>query len=164
MGYPEKAFDTVSISHALCEFDDGDRTALLRIMRRLIRPGGVLIVSDTPRDQKTEPELTHVLLHDWWSDVDAHNGVLHRPFRARVELVAQVEVLELRSLRLFDVPDSPGDPHDPAQIAWIDGVIDTSLRRVADETALHARGIELRERMHRVGFRLSTAQVAIGEV
>jgi hypothetical protein len=33
-----------------------------------------------------------------------------------------------------------------------------------NDPALAARGIELRERMHRVGFRLSTAQVAIGEI
>jgi hypothetical protein len=61
------------------------------------------------------------------------------------------------------VPDTPGDPHDPAVLSWIDGVIDTSLARVDGDLALTARGHDLRERMHRVGFRISTAQVALGE-
>jgi SAM-dependent methyltransferase len=164
MSFPAGSFDIVSMSHALCEFADADRATLLQAIRRLARAGGAIIISDTPRDQATKPELTHVLLHDWWSDVDAHNGVLHRPFQSRAELVAQFEVLDLINLRLFDVPDTPGDPFDPDQLAWIDGVIDTSLARVTDEPAIAARGTELRERMHRIGFRLATAQVAMGEI
>jgi SAM-dependent methyltransferase len=164
MSFPAESFDVVSISHALCEFDDADRATLLQSIRRLTKAGGAIVICDTPRDPPTEPELTHILLHDWWSEVDAHNGVLHRPFQTRADLIALVEALNLLNLRLFDVPSDQDDPFDQTQLTWIDGVIDDSLKRVTNDPALAARGIELRERMHRVGFRLSTAQVAIGEI
>ena len=164
MSFPAGSFDTVSMSHGLCEFTDSGRVAVLHAIRRVTRPGGAMIINDSPRDQPTEAQLTHVLLHDWWSDVDAHTGVVHLPFQTRTDLVAQLEALDLENLRLFDVPDDPRDPLDPEQLSWIDGVIDASLERVIDEPALTARGVELRERMHRVGFSLATAQLAVGHV
>jgi SAM-dependent methyltransferase len=164
LSFAPGSFDLASMSHALCEFTDADRPTVLQAIRRLVRTAGALIISDTPRDQATDPEMTHVLLHDWWSDVDAHEGITHRPFRSRAEIVADLEALNLHDLRLFDVPDAPGDPFDPDQLAWIDGVIDASLARVDDEPRLAARGMELRERMYRVGFRVATAQVAFGEI
>jgi SAM-dependent methyltransferase len=164
MAYPPGSFDIVSMAHSLCEFTDADRIKLLQAMVRLIRAGGAFIISDSPRDQTSEPEMTHVLLHDWWSEVDAHNGVLHEPFQRRVELISQFEALNLVNLRLFDVPATYEDPFDATQLTLIDGVIDRSLEKVADAPTLAARGNELRERMHRLGFRLSTALVAFGEI
>jgi Methyltransferase domain len=164
MSFRAASFDIVSLAHGLCGFSDADRVKLLRSMVRLTSARGAIIISDTPRDQATEPQMTHVLLHDWWSDVDAHNGVLHRPFQNGAELVALFEALDLVNLRLFDVPDTQDDAFDAAQLANIDGVIDWSLGRVADAPTLAARGNELRERMHQVGFRLGTALVAFGEI
>ena len=164
MPFAAGAFDLVSMSHALCEFDDRERTDLLRQMGRLIEPDGALVVSETFRDQATEPEMTHVRLHDWWGDVDAHDGIVHRPFQTRAELEVQFQALGFHRLRLFDVPDTPGDPHDPAVLDWIDGVIDGSMSRVSGERALESRGVELRKRMHRVGFRIATALVFLGDV
>jgi SAM-dependent methyltransferase len=163
MPFAPGAFDLVSMSHALCEFDDHDRAGLLRGLRQLVEPDGALVVSETFRDQPTEAEMTHVLLHDWWGDVDAHEGIVHRPFQTRAQLEAQFEALGFGRLRRFDVPDTPGDPDDPAALDWIDGVIDRSMSRVSGERALESRGIELRKRMHRVGFRIATALVFLGE-
>jgi ubiquinone/menaquinone biosynthesis C-methylase UbiE len=163
MPFEAGAFDVVSMSHALCEFSDRDRTVLLRRLRQLVEPDGALVVSESFRDQGTEPEMTHILLHDWWGDVDAHEGIVHRPFQTRAQLEAQFQALGFRRLRLFEVPDTPGDPHDPAVLEWIDGVIDRSMSRVSGERALESRGIALRKRMHRVGFRIATALVFLGE-
>jgi ubiquinone/menaquinone biosynthesis C-methylase UbiE len=164
MSFPHESFDTVSMAHALCMFDDAGRAMLLQQMRRMARAGGAIIISDTPRDEVTEPELTHVLLHDWWSAEDIHNGALHRPFQSRADLITHFESLNLRNRRFFDVADEQRDPFDSVQLARIDKVIDWSLGRVKDDAALTARGTELRERMHGVGFLIANALVVVGEV
>jgi SAM-dependent methyltransferase len=162
LSFPAGSFDVVTMSHALCAFDDDDRDRLLRSLVDVLTADGVLIVSETYRDQAAEPERTHVLLHDWWGEVDAHEGILHRPFQTRAELRARMEALPFRSLRYSEVAEEPSDPLARSTLEWIDGVNDAALARAAGQPALLERGAELRDRMHRVGFRIARAQVALG--
>ncbi len=123
MTFPAASFDTVSIAHALCEFDDP--AAALRGMVGLLRPGGHLVVAESFREQSTEAAQSHVLVHDWWAAVESLDGVSHRPFMTRAELIDLVRSTGLVDVADGEVPPDPLDPWDPATLSRIGTVNDS---------------------------------------
>ena len=158
-GFPAASFDTVCISNSLHHF--ADPGAILRQMRRLLRPGGTFIVSEMYRDRRTETQLTHVLLHHWWAAVDTAEGIVHRETYRRAELVDLVARLRLFDVRLTDRCDTGSDPRDPEALAELDDVIERYLEHSAGDPELVSRGMELRRRLHGVGVHGATRLVVV---
>jgi SAM-dependent methyltransferase len=159
-GFADGSFDLASVSASLHHF--ADPAPVLARMRRLVRPGGRIVVSEMYRDGQTEPQLTHVLLHHWWAAVDATRGIVHRETYRRADLVAIVDRLDLDGLELADVADLGDDPLDPETIATLDGAIERYQAHTAAYPELRRRGEELRRRLHAVGAQGATMLVAIG--
>ncbi len=159
--FPDGSFDTVSMANSLCVFEDP--APVVARLKRLVRPGGHLIVTSEYRDFQSVPATVYVDLHDWWAAVDRALGKTHRGGLPRAELAGFFSGLGLGDLRLFDVGDADQDPMDPALIARIDGVIDRTIQRADGHRELQGRGETLRERMHVAGFGLPVALVAVGQ-
>ena len=149
-GYPDAAFDTVTISNSLHHFTHPPR--VLAEMRRVLRPGGWLVVFEMVRDGQAPPQQTHVELHHWWAAVDTRRGIVHRETYPREELIALLAPLGLEELRVTDVAFAEDDPLDPESLAEIDTVIDRYLGWTDGDPSLVARGNELRRRLHEVGI------------
>jgi SAM-dependent methyltransferase len=154
------SFDIVATANAFCEFDRPE--TILAEMLRVLRAGGWIVVAETYRDGVTEPERTHVLMHDWWAEVDRLQHVVHHPWLTRAELVALLVRGGLVETRFFDIPDENMDPFDPDVIAEIDSVMERILPRSRAVPELEARGRELVAKLHSNGFRKPTALVTIG--
>ncbi len=161
-GFPDRSFDTVSISSSLHHFVDP--VPPLSAMQRLARPGGRIVVAEMYRDGQTEPQLTHVLLHHWWAAVDQARGVVHRETYERADVVRLVGRLDLHDLVLADVADLSGDPLDASTLEALDGAIDRYTGLAEGHPELQQRGDELRRRVHDVGAQGATMLVAIGRV
>lgn len=157
-----RSFDTVSIAHALCEFEEPSR--VLSGLVGVIRDGGHLIVAEPYRDQVSAATMSHVLLHDWWAAVERLAGSDHRGYRPRSDLVREIEALGLRELRLVDVPNTESDPMDREVLAELDELADRYVRLAAGDFELRARGKALMKRVHDVGFQPATALLAVGRV
>lgn len=157
--FPPASFDTVAVSDSLHHFEDPMR--VLEQMKRLARPGGRLIVSEMYRDNQSETQRTHVLLHHWCGAVDRLAGTVHRPTYRRSELVRLVQRVARQDASLSDLSDTDTDAKDPDMIAHLDGVIDRYLIRAAGHRELCRRGEMLRRRLRVVGIHAASTLLAI---
>ncbi|MEW6405966.1 MAG: class I SAM-dependent methyltransferase [Chloroflexota bacterium] len=160
LDFEDSSFDMVCISNSLHHLDP--RPAL-RQMKRILRPGGSLLVSEMIRDKQTETQLTHVHLHHWWAAVDRINGVVHHETYRRAEILTLVYGLGLCNEVIYEIHDLEADPKDPAIIAELNPVFEQYIQRAARHPHLQARGEKLRKRVEQVGFHSATTLVIIGQ-
>ena len=159
LGFEDSSFDMVCISNSLHHLDP---EPVLREMKRVLRPGGHLLVSEMYRDNQTETQLTHVYLHHWWAAVDRANGVVHRETYTRQELLDLVTRLGLENEATYDLADLSGNPHDPVFLAELDPVFERYLQRADGHPDLQRRGEELRKRVAEIGFHSATTLIMTG--
>jgi hypothetical protein len=121
-----------------------------------------MIVAEMVRDGQTDTQMTHVLLHHWWAEVDRLQGIVHKETYSRGELSEMVGNLVLSDLVIHAFDELEEDPHDPELLAELDGIIGTYVGKAEGNSALQSRGEGLRERVHTVGFHNATSVVFIG--
>jgi len=160
LDFDSDSFDLVCISNSLHHFDDPQ--AVLSQMKRVLRLGGHLLVSEMYRDGQTETQMTHVHLHHWWAAVDTVNGVAHHETYRRDELVGLVSGLGLKEMAQYDLSDLSEDPHDPEISAELNPVFERYIQRAEGHPDLQARGETLRQRVAEIGFHSASTLVMIG--
>lgn len=159
LDFPSSSFDLVSISNSLHHLNP---EAALTEMKRVLRPGGHLLVSEMYRDNQTETQMTHVLLHHWWAAVDMVNGVVHHETYTRQELLDLVTRIGLTEVTTYYLCDLSENPHDPAIMEELAPVFERYTQRADGHPDLQARGAELRQRVEQIGFHSATTLVVIG--
>ena len=159
LDFPGSSFDLVCISNSLHHLDP---EPVLHEMMRVLRPDGTLLVSEMYRDGQTETQMTHVLLHHWWAAVDTVNGIVHRETYTRQELLDLVVDLGLEEVAIYDLSDLDKNPHDPVIPAELDPVFERYIQRAEGHPELQTRGLELRQRVEKVGFHSATTLVVRG--
>ena len=159
LDFPDASFDLVCISNSLHHLDPGP---VLREMKRILRPGGFLLVSEMYCDNQTETQLTHVLLHHWWAAVDTVNGIAHRETYQRRELVEMVDSLGLKDEAVYELSALDENPKNPEILAELEPVFERYIQRAEGHPRLQARGAELRQRVEQVGFHGATTLLTLG--
>jgi SAM-dependent methyltransferase len=164
MEFSDASFDTVCIANSLHHMAHLD--AILGEMKRVLRPGGHFIILEMYRDNQSEAQMTHVLMHHWWAAVDTAKGISHNETYTRQQILEIVGGLGLADLRFEDVSELDSDSRDPETVKYLTGVVDQYLERInglPGEADLRERGMELRKRVEQVGFHGATSLLAIGE-
>jgi ubiquinone/menaquinone biosynthesis C-methylase UbiE len=161
LDFPDASIDTACISNSLHHMPSPE--IVLAEMKRVLRPGGHLIVSEMYRDHQTEAQMTHVDLHHWWAAVNTVNGIFHNETYTRQELLDLVKALGLRSLSVNDLFDLTDDPKDAETVQYLNDIIDQYIQRAEGHPDLLARGAELRQRVAEIGFHSATVLIAVGE-
>jgi len=159
LDFDDSSFDLLCISNSLHHLNP---LPVLHEMKRVLRPNGVLLVSEMYRDNQTDTQMTHVHLHHWWGAIDRVNGVLHNETYTRQELLNLVTQLELSDLRTFDISDLSDDPKKPEIFAELDPVFERYIQRAERYPDLQARGEELKARTKDIGFHSATTLVVLG--
>jgi SAM-dependent methyltransferase len=160
LAFDDESFDTASVASSLHHF--ADPATVLAEMLRVVRPGGIVIVSEMYRDGQAAAQMTHVQLHHWWAAVNRLHGEIHRETYRRVEIVAIAEGLGLADLRLHDLADPDEDPHDPATVADLEAAIDRYDALAEGHPGLQEQGESLRLRLREIGVRSATQLLAVG--
>ncbi len=167
LDFEESSFDMVCVSNSLHHFAgaksaDGASSVLAQ-MNRILRPGGWFLISEMYRDNQTETQMTHVLLHHWWAAVDTVNGIPHHETYRRQELVDMAENLKLIDIRKFDLCDLDGDPKNPELAAELEPGLARYMERAAGHPELQSRGEELKRRLRDIGFHSASTLVILGK-
>lgn len=163
MAFPAGSFDMVCISNSLHHMARLDDT--LAEMKRVLRPGGYFLVSEMYRDNQTEAQMTHVLMHEWWASIDTLNGIPHFSTFSRERILNLCADLGLEELISGDYSALDSDPMNKDVIDHLNGAIDAYIGRMENiegTSRLVKRGEELRERLLRVGFHGATSLVVLG--
>ena len=164
MNFAEKSLDTVCISNSLHHMPNVG--AVLQEMSRVLRPGGNFIISEMYRDNQTESQMTHVLLHHWWAAVDTAKGIFHNETYTRQQLLDIMNNLRLTDLVFEDVINLSDDPKDPNTVRYLTDGVDQYLSRIeglSGEAALRDCGLNLRQRVKEIGFHSATTLLVIGK-
>jgi len=159
LDFDDSSFDLVCISNSLHHLDP---IPVLHEMKRVLRPNGLLLISEMYRDGQTETQMTHVHLHHWWAAVDTVNGILHRETYTRQELLDLAYGLGLNDLRTFDLSDLSEDPKSPDLLAELEPIFERYIQRAEGHPELQARGEELKARVKDIGFHSATTLVVMG--
>lgn len=159
LDFPDSSFDLVCISNSLHHLEP---EPVLREMKRVLRPGGYLLLSEMYRDGQTDTQMTHVLLHHWWGAVDNLNGVFHCETYRRGELFEIAARLGLDDSVQYDLSELDEDPKDPAILAQLNPIFERYLQRAEGHPDLQRRGEELRRRVAEVGLHSATTLLLIG--
>jgi ubiquinone/menaquinone biosynthesis C-methylase UbiE len=159
LDFDDASFDLVCISNSLHHLTP---LPVLREMKRVLRPSGILLASEMYRDNQTETQMTHVLLHHWWAAVDTVNGIVHRETYQRRELMDLVTSLGLENEAVYDLSELGENPKDPAILAELNPVFERYIQRAEEHPDLQTRGEELRKRVAEIGFHSATTLMVIG--
>jgi len=157
--FEDSSFDLVCISNSLHHLDP---VPVLHEMKRVLRPNGLLLVSEMYSDGQTETQMTHVHLHHWWAAVDTVNGIVHNETYTRQGLLDLVTELELKDLKTFDLSDLDDDPKNPDIVTELDPVFERYIQRAEGHPELQTRGEELKARVKDIGFHSATTLIVMG--
>jgi SAM-dependent methyltransferase len=164
MDFPDASFDTVCISNSLHHMPDLE--SVLAEMMRVLRPRGHFILSEMYCDNQAETQMTHVLLHHWWAEVDTAMGITHNQTFTRRQVLDIIDGLGLADIVFDDARDLGDDPKDPETFKYLSDVLDQYLKRIdglPEESRLRHRGVELRQRLEKIGFHSATGLLAVGK-
>ncbi len=165
MAFEPEIFGMVCISNSLHHMKNLEDT--LAEMIRVLRPGGYFLVSEMFRDGQTDAQMTHVLMHEWWAEIDTALGVSHNGTFRKDEIldICTNPGLGLLNIISQDYAFLDKNPLDPEGVKYIGSAIDTYVKKASgldDFENLKKRGDELHERLHRTGFHGATTLVILG--
>lgn len=166
MEFENGSFDTVCISYSLHHLVNID--AVLSEMKRVLKPGGHVIVQENYSDPgQTEAQITDMLAAHWDAEIDTLLGWTHFKTLRKREISTHVETLDLGKLEIFDTTHPVkclfcekvfecADPLNESIVSFALEEIDSNLARLeglqeADAARLGKEGERLKERIRRFG-------------
>lgn len=154
MSFEDNSFDMVCLSNSLHHLTDVKGT--LVEMCRVLKPGGMILINEMYSDVFNQRQMSHVLYHHFWAEVDRLNGVTHNETFKRIEVL---DVLEKESGltvdNSWDMDFGMDMPLDEESKMWLKDTLKRSLKRVEslpEYNQLEERAKLLEERLEEVGF------------
>ncbi|UCC43069.1 MAG: methyltransferase domain-containing protein [Candidatus Zixiibacteriota bacterium] len=151
--FEDESFDTVAMRHSLHHLENVP--AVLGEMKRVLRPGGLLIVCEVFQSPETLQDNSQRHMHHWWAEVDRVCGVPHFETYTRQEILDIAEGLKLTDTDVFehleDYDDSAGHEIVKQMISISNDCIE-KLKKRGGPQELIDKGGQLIERFARLGF------------
>ena len=160
--FDDESFDLVAVCFSLHHFSDLEKS--LDEIVRVIKPGGWLLVIEMYRDSPRETQQTHVLLHDWWAEIDQAGGKPHFKTFTRQRILEILDDLMLIESQVFDNEGTDDGARDPERIKHIRERCDVILEKTRETeqyNLLKERGASLYDRLEAVGYAPASQLIAL---
>lgn len=164
LAFDDDSFDTVNISASLHHLENVSH--VLAETKRVLRPGGKFILTETHRDGSTEEQFIAVRIHHWAAAVDSSLGILHDRTFARQEILDFIEELNLVNTTTRDFSNTNADPFDEKAIAGVSAYMDRYHQRLSSISTsdfLIQQEAELRASLAEKGFHREPLLIIIAE-
>jgi ubiquinone/menaquinone biosynthesis C-methylase UbiE len=126
LSFRDESFGTVSAAKSLHHWTSVPQ--VLCEMKRVLKPGGHLVVSDMHRDVQTEAQRTDMYIHHLGAEVHTFRGFTHNKTFTRQEIVDFVGNLGLSNIVSYDWTNTDSDPMDAEALREKEELIDRILR------------------------------------
>ncbi|MCW0482011.1 class I SAM-dependent methyltransferase [Gaoshiqia sediminis] len=164
LAFDDQSFDAVSMSKALHHLDD--ITATMNEIRRVLKPGGWLIIDEVSADELNEAQENHKMLHHVKSFVDRANGISHQ------ETWSKAEIRDILTRQGVEIKLS--FPHELMENTIIDETILNEKYRMMEQhlevlngkPGYHQIAGQLplfKERLKKHGFKMATMLMVVGQ-
>ena len=162
MAFPDDTFDSACLSCSLHHM--ADEAAVLAEMKRVVRPGGLVIIHEMYADAADARRRTHVLLHAWWAKVDRLRGITHKATYQEKDLRAFVAATALADVDII----AYAEPLAAADETYVRAHVDTvdaclaKARGLPEYAELEREGAVLKDRLATVGIAPPPALFIVG--
>jgi ubiquinone/menaquinone biosynthesis C-methylase UbiE len=152
--FEDEAFDVVGISNSLHHLSDVKKA--LSEMVRVLKPGGFLVVYEMISDNQNEKQMTHVLLHHFWAEIDSRLGIPHNETYTQEGLFQLLEKAE--GVTVFDkwVSEEETEAELTAEdYSFIENSITNYIDKAKDFEDIKTfedKAVKLKDRLATVGF------------
>ncbi|PKN80998.1 MAG: class I SAM-dependent methyltransferase [Candidatus Cloacimonetes bacterium HGW-Cloacimonetes-1] len=151
--YEDGYFDTVTISNSLHHL--GDVNKVLGELLRVLKPGGLLLVTEMYRDGKqSEAQSTHINMHHWISKIDRISNIPHNETFKKDEIIGFVNKLPLKNVSIEDFYYPTDNPKEVKSCeSLIRNCTDTikRLETMDNTSSLVTEGKQLINRINEIG-------------
>lgn len=162
--FPDSTFDAASISMAMHHLPDVQQT--FNEMKRVVKPGGWLIVNELFSNNLNPAQEVHKSMHHFRSTIDRLNGVCHNETFTRAEILEQVEKSGLEICTAFNQEKDRVEP-TPEETAERKEKLTEILNQIKDKPEYHAMKKqipEIKKALQQHGFQMATRLVVIATV
>ncbi len=108
LNFGQNSFDVVSISMVLHHLTNVRQT--LSEMKRVVKPGGWLIVNELFSDGQNPAQEVHKQMHHFRSKIDRMNGLIHNEAFTREQIVGHIEKSGLKIVLKFEIKNEEKVP------------------------------------------------------
>lgn len=163
MAFPDQTYDTVAVSASLHHLPDPP--AVLQEMGRVLKPGGVFLCAEMFADAASTPQKTAIQIHHWAAAVDQAQGSYHHETYTRQQMLAFIELIQLKKLAVHEWNDTQTDPFDPAGLKQVQGYLEHRLevaKSLPDSQGLVEQGELLLRQLAKTGIQREPVLVVVG--
>lgn len=156
-------FDTVCISNSLHHLEHLD--AIMQELLRVMKPGGLLLISEMYCDgDQTPAQETHILMHHWISEVDRLSGSFHNSTFRKADLESFAHSLPLEEILITDFYIPVDDPSKNCE-SLIRNCKETlkRLENIPNSEELISRGQTMLSRISEIGCASASRLVITGK-
>jgi ubiquinone/menaquinone biosynthesis C-methylase UbiE len=135
-------------------------------MKRVVKPGGWLIVNELFSDNLNPAQEVHKSMHHFRSTIDRLNGVCHNETFTRAEILEQIEKAGLEISTAFNQEKDRVEP-TPEETAERKEKLTEMLGQIKDKPEYHAMKKQIPEienALKQHGFQMATRLVVIATV
>ena len=161
--YPANVFNLVSISKGLHHIKDP--AIVLKEMKRVLIPGGYLVINEMYSDGLTESQNSQKLYHHLRAEVDNILGIHHFYTFTKKEIINFAERVKLSEMKVYEYIENQNDPLNSDKIKEYSDKLDSWLEQVKEHEKLDYfkdRIRELKERFRKVGITRPPQLVIVG--
>ncbi|WP_319479664.1 class I SAM-dependent methyltransferase [uncultured Draconibacterium sp.] len=164
LDFPDSTFDAASISMAMHHLPDVQQT--FNEMKRVVKPGGWLIVNELFGDNLNPAQEVHKSMHHFRSTIDRLNGVCHNETFTRAEILEQVKKAGLEICTAFNQEKDRVEPSTEDISERKDQLIKI-LSQIKDKPEYHElkkQILQIEKALKHHGFQMATRVVVIAKV
>lgn len=170
MDFEDDSIDTVALSNSLHHLSEHEE--IFKEMKRVLKPGGQIIIQEMFSDNQSEKQQSHVLVHHYQGELDTIQGICHNETYKRQEII---ELIKNNGLEIIDVFEH--NTHDEQKkeenlenekeiLDSIFAAMENHVEKIENHAKYeHYKSLlqELRSKLYDVGFFTATELIVVAK-